>query len=269
MGGTSVVPYISVRTLLPGRYGSHGCLYMLKVYFYETGDYTDPKITVVGMGGCIASEEQWEHFEREWANNLDRFQVEDLHMRELRPLSDKSQYKKKGWDNKKRDTFLEICLSIMDKYVTEYIRAVLPVSEWHDLRQDQQAQLSNDPYFACFQACLYWTMTKAKEAGVDEKVELFFDRKPKGSGMAGLFYDLCYEQWETEDRLKSITFANRKDVLPLQAADLVAYELQQLGKQMLNPKKIPFDEMHWILRKLLGKDHYFDYHMEHPLSHRF
>lgn len=242
---------------------------MLKSYFDETGDYSDPRIRVIGMGGCIASESQWVAFEREWEDNLIRFGADDVHMKELWPLSESSQYKRNGWDNKRRDRFLEICLSIMDKHVAAYIGAVLPVSEWDALHESQKALLSNDPYFACFQDCLYWTLTRAKEGGIDEKVELFFDRKPKGSGRAGAYYDACCEQWETEDRLKSITFANRKDVLPLQAADLVAYELQQLGKQMLNPKKIPLKEMHWILRELLKKDHYFDYHMEHPLSQRF
>ncbi len=66
-------------------------------------------------------------------------------------------------------------------------------------------------------------------------------------------FDLCKLQLPTGDRLVSLEFDTPQNAFPLQAADLVAYELTQLGRDMLDPSSSPIEKMRWPMQQLVDK----------------
>lgn len=143
--------------------------------------------------------------------------------------------------------------SNVPRQVKKPIGAVLPLSQYHELSSSQKAGLP-DPYLICFQDCAHAAGLVADELyDPKETVQLVFARRPKGDDMVRRDFELCKQQLPTGDRLLSLEFDTPQNSLPLQAADLVAYELTQLGRDMLNPSTSPLEKMRWPMQQLVDK----------------
>ena len=52
----------------------------LCAYFDESGDPGDPRVKAFAIGGCIARQEQWPHFDRKWNRALADEGISWFHM---------------------------------------------------------------------------------------------------------------------------------------------------------------------------------------------
>jgi hypothetical protein len=73
-----------------------------QAYIDASGSGLDPNITVISVGGFIASQEVWAAFDKAWQALLNRFGVTALHMREF--AHGRGEFT--GWNNEKRQLFL-------------------------------------------------------------------------------------------------------------------------------------------------------------------
>ena len=221
----------------------------LIAYFDDSGKFDDPNETVNCVGGCIASNQAWDLFKTEWAQALRRFGISQLHMRTFAH----SVGEFNGWEEIRRREFLQALIEVMCRHVKKPIGAVLPLSQYDELTPDQKANLP-DPYLICFQDCAHAVGLVAKELfDPEETVQLVFAKRPKGDAMVRRDFELCKQQLPTGDRLISVEFDTPQNALPLQVADLVAYELTQLGRDMLDPSSSPLETMRWPMQQLVDK----------------
>lgn len=221
----------------------------LRAYFDESGKFNDPRETVTCIGGCIAPVPAWEKFEPAWNAILKKFGVSHLHMKHFAHST--GEYK--GWTEEKRRALMRQLLSVMEGHIRKPIGAVLPLSQYAELTPAQK-EILPDPYVMCFQDCLSLAGMVADELYDRQAiVQLIFATRQKGDGAARQAYQLCKEKLPIGSRLASISFKTPFEVPPLQAADLVAYELTQLGRDMLDPKSSPLEEMRWPMQELVAK----------------
>lgn len=272
-----MTPY-RLREILVYNKGAHRAVLMLKAYFDESGHSRDPKETVVAIGGCISTLERWTTFEDEWDELLHTFQVSWFHATELQNF--KGDFV--GWTEYRRRQFLQSAMNIMDRAVVQYVGAVVPLSEYEALTVSQKAQCP-DPYYLCFQDAVHSAGIEAEEYGPSELIETIFsenvemggiikpvDRSVKqDEGLAYRCYRACKRELPIRERLGPITFDSPRNLLPLQAADLVAYELLQVGRKMILPTKISLDKLRWPLQQIFRKGPMFHYYMEGELDRRF
>ncbi|MGH7209413.1 MAG: hypothetical protein ACREIL_08525, partial [Nitrospiraceae bacterium] len=109
-------------------------------------------------------------------------------------------------------------------------------------------------YLMCFQDCAHAAGRVADELfDPKEMVRLVFAKRPQGDAMVQHDFELCKKQLPIGDRLISLEFDTPLHAVPLQAADLVAYELTQLGRDMLDPSLSPIDKMRWPMQQLVDK----------------
>jgi hypothetical protein len=232
-------------------------LLVLKAYMDESGHSKDPNSRFVGMGGLIAECDDWIRFEADWKAALDDVRLEAFHMKDF--AHSEGDYF--GWvENKRRKHFGALVKAIVSMKVVPvgcvvsldaYNRAPAFIKEFY-----------LDPYFMAFQQV---TKGAALQAVFTENP--FVPHEPSEIETVAMVYAYQAEFGATESgraqqlwhAMKNLTnpigrwmgsykseFA--KNLYPLQAADLLAYELT---KEFENQLSRPDDRMRWALRRIL------------------
>ena len=143
-----------------------------------------------------------------------------------------------------------------------------PIEEFKRLRAEHQAGLV-DPYFVCFQSAARGAAIVAVGLPGEESlpIRLVFGQQTEFSFKAARLWQLMRQYVPHCDRIQSYRMADMPDELPLQAADLVAYEL---FKDCEKRRNRPQDDVRWALQRILKRHHYlFDYLDYSDLENRF
>jgi hypothetical protein len=82
-----------------------------------------------------------------------------------------------------------------------------------------------DPYHFCLMGCVYMPARRTENASPEVRVAVVFSEQSEFKNMAGLLLNDFKQNHAQGDRFDTPVFRNMKAVVPLQAADIVAYEL--------------------------------------------
>jgi hypothetical protein len=219
---------------------------ILKAFFDESADHIS-----YGIGGCVASLEEWKEFEVEWKAVLKRFHVRGLHMKELAHF--KADYS--DWDEVRRHAFLGDLLVIMDRHVQTFIGAVVSKQAWGALTDEERGWFFGEPYYPSFQECARGAALQAWLGLPDDKVEMNFARHPQFTGRAAALYEaMCGSDHfgALRKRFGGIAFQDPYELVPLQAADLVAYEWRKKVSDLLTGHDRTRYPMQQFLKKKLN-----------------
>lgn len=241
--------YSSLRRVLCLSYGSHAHVLLLKAYLDDSGKSNDPAESITCIAGAIAPLQAWEELETEWKEVLQRFEVPYLHMKEYAHSSPGSPFDKWNGNEEIRTAFLSSLMDIMARKVYAVIGTTVPNEDFHRLSFAQQRQVI-DPYFMCFQQIMLAAGVNAfaefksvgrsleipsSELPNGEKIEVVFSKQDEFRSTAELFYRAIQDGMTIGPMLGSFTWASYKDVIPLQVADLIAYEVKSFATTLLDP----------------------------------
>ena len=233
----------------------------------ESGKYDDPNNCTVSVCGVVSSLEKWTAFEKAWKNVLDHYKISWFHMREFAHF--KGEFS--GWEDYKRREFINALVDVMHKDVIGCIAATMSKYHFDGLTAQQRLAIGNDPYYLCFLACIIRSAETVLHLASEETVEVIFADNPNFKGKAGEFWQRVKGQDSPESirkRLGNITLdAEPRDVLPLQAADLVAYEINHHLTEIYKEKRWP--EGRWPFNQLKGKMLFIEVFDKKTLHERF
>lgn len=190
------------------------------LYYDESGEYKDGKLTGLTMGGVVSTAEKWCELERRWRAVLDEYGIPEFHMadfeRWLKPfdftLPDGSR------DKVKHNNLLNALLDLMIEYV-EGMHGYACTSILRDGDNAHREYIEDCVIGATKDAVLgTWQLYQ-------EPLHLVFDRQNHFKDLKK--YAAFYDFGETSERLGTLTTGNSKDILALQAADILAYEMQR------------------------------------------
>lgn len=200
---------------------------MLRTYLDESGHAADPNVTDVSVCGVVASCVQWAEFDSNWKAVLQSFGVAQLHMKHLAHF----QGEYRGWNENKRKEFLGQLFKVIDAHTEGNLAATMPLKIFRSLTPEQQAMLGGDPYYPCFLACVIGGATCASHlAG---QIEFVVSEAAGFKGKAMDFYDRCNSTGAPpgiREKLAGISFGTPQGSIPLQCADLIAYEVNKFIK---------------------------------------
>lgn len=217
---------------------------MLTVYVDESGHSSDSRI--VAMGGIMGNHLHMERFADRWRNVLGRHRATAFHMSELEGFL--GQYAE--WTVPQREALLaDVFACWEDLFILPFGAAVI-VEQYRRLPLIAQEAFI-DPWFMCFQMCV----SEAARAQIwhrddpspKEKLAFFHDRQLEYQGRAVKAFRYLQDFGTHGHRLGSLTSASMTDVIQLQAADLVAYEIRKLIENAIYHPEIP---TRWPMRKL-------------------
>lgn len=217
---------------------------MLAAYLDESGHSSDSRI--VAMGGIMSNHLHMETLADRWREMLHRHRVGVFHMSEL----ESSLGEFKGWTKIQREALLaDVFLCLKDLWIMPF-GAVVIVEQYRELPPIAQLAFI-DPWFICFQMCVREaasiTIWHRDDPSPADKLALFHDRQLEYQGRAVSAFHFLKDSASYGHRLGSITSASTSDVIQLQIADLVAYEIRKLVENAIYHPEIP---TRWPMRKL-------------------
>jgi len=192
---------------------------MLWGFFDESGEHESAdapaevrgKLKRLTLAGCWASFENWQQFSLEWAAALEDAGVFMFHMADFE--ADQGEFA--GWRDTKRayrEAFLSRLLDIMDRYVEGYAGVSVGLEPAQSFKSAYHANV--EQLFA----------TSRSNGGAS----LVFARHPEYSpeNLALIYEAIAL----IESGFASCTVADPRVTCPLQAADIVAYELARFQR---------------------------------------
>lgn len=202
----------------------HKYMLMLTTYMDETGHSKDEKQKFNGMAGLMTKEENWRIYEREWRKILKHFKIPYIHMKEARKMF-------KGWPEAKVKDLSRCVWEIIVGIEVLPIGSIIPMDEFRPL----EAQLRDcflDPYYIAMQDCMFFATSFLMEAGafksdIDARVAMVFSDQAEFRCEAMRLFDAAKKNWRgiKTDKIDPPAFRDMKVLTPLQAADIVAYEI--------------------------------------------
>jgi hypothetical protein len=194
-----------------------GQVIVLKVAMDESGVHGDSP--VVAVGAYIARPRQWQEWTKRW--NVAKRPIKVFHAVDCQNLAGEF----KGWDKTRRDELVIRCLPVIAH--SDFFGVVVGIQmlEFEQVMKgrDDLRPLFGTPYTACFQWAVQIIMNAALGADSRERI-----------GFVHELNDYRHEALEAFNWVKKhgnplgtiigLQFADKKDYLPLQAADVLAYE---------------------------------------------
>ena len=213
---------------------------MFTAYLDDSGSPDDTLAVVVA--GFVASDEQWERFERNWNATLKQFGVPLFHMREF-AHSVGAFYKFKG-NREDREWLLRQLLSHIKLRVRHSCGHAVIMNDFRKVSSSHAMEaIDITPYSLCGRTCLASVSAWAKRWGIAEsQIRYVFEDGSRGKG--------TLEQRILRDKGITPEFKKKHESIPLQAADLFAYELLAGNRAIFERGVDSFDALRYPIRQL-------------------
>jgi hypothetical protein len=198
---------------------------MFKAYFDDSCG--DERSKTLLLAGCVQKYSVWANFSMSWEAGLaESPRIRYFHMREARKLEGEFA----GWKAKDRDAKIRLLAEIAASYNPWTITAWISRTEHTAILKPIAPFMLQQPYFDLFYAVILKLAEWHYEDGVTMPVDYVFDEQ----GVVGVEAAIWYEHmkaWQKPEiaALMGSTpkFENDKIVLPLQAADMLAWHLRR------------------------------------------
>ena len=204
-------------------------LAFLKAYFDESMSHhtSDPSLLVVG--GCTMSSDSWTELTAKWKNvlNAKEFQIEIYRSSDCN--ASKGQFL--GWDGAKKDRLRTQLIEVLNKIWRGRSVTTCPVFLWcivdtkmFERILNEFPQLKLSPYEFCAAQIANGCVNAVREmskVGDNHTLGLFFE---KGQDVRPHVRNLLRKTIKLNARIVDISFVSKGDHVPLQVADMIAYE---------------------------------------------
>lgn len=182
-------------------------------YFDDSGHPDDQDFVIAA--GFISTEAQWLLFEKEWRQLIDRYGITD---RKGRAVFHRVDFEaSRQWAKREKDTILMKMAYLIRARTQFYISKIVEMASYKSVNDTYAFEQNVGAPFALAGRSAIEALNKWKASYPDrDKLLVVFE---DGTKHKGDFMDAM-----ARDGLRCPCFANPHDVLPLQAADLLAWE---------------------------------------------
>ncbi len=188
-------------------------------YFDESYSHT-PEPLVYTVAGYISTNIEWKKFQKEWRIVLAKENIPYFHMVDFQAC--KPPYG--DWSKEKRVRFLKSLHRTIHRRYRRSFAATVNIEDFESLAPEQKEVLVNPHVFAatiCMTMIGWWTAENLLHAPISYILE-------QGSKHDKQLRRLFQEELRDEDRgffrVGSFELRDKREKLPLQAADILAYE---------------------------------------------
>ncbi len=197
-------------------------------YFDASGSMGNSPVFV--MAGYVGRFVDWKKFTPEWQTGLDTPKAID-YFKMSEAWARRGEFQ--GWHSEDRDARLRLLAPIVNKHALAAVVSVIPVKSW---KQHFVGRLEktyhNRPYYFAFHGVISNAIKYMHAKGIKEKIDCIFDSEG-GEPIAEIIDGFSRFAELAPDHLKEYigdppTFRDEKKILPLQAADLLAWHVRRV-----------------------------------------
>jgi len=205
---------------------------VIRAYCDES--YKDKRVYVIG--GYVGRRKTWESLARRWKARRLQDGVSCFHAADCESGWEEFEHLSKDERRELKADLIEI---VNEHPVSGFGSAIL-IDDWHIVRESHPKGpdvLGQSPYFLCFQLVLSALAERFNEENPGVRTSLVFEEQEELSGRAKALYD-DFKKLNSSyaPRLTTLTYASKKEFVPLEVADNVAYEVM---KEILNNRWDP------------------------------
>lgn len=208
---------------------------MLEAYFDETGHGEDTNVTYLGVAGCLTSVEVWKKVKDKWSAALRSEGLLHFHMNEF--AFSTSSFK--GWkkDEARRRRIYGALWEIIQAAELIPLGGFVRLEDFKRELAGQVHHVLRDAYFLCYLQCLRFLAQYAESEQVGN-ITTIFDNKKGYIGEALRIYDVLADHFI--GKIPPPVFRDMRIFLPLQVADIIAYESKkEFERRLLTPELKP------------------------------
>jgi Protein of unknown function (DUF3800) len=202
-------------------------------YFDESYNYQLPASRIYTVAGYVSVDYCWVEFQKHWKAVLDREGLPPFSMKHF----DNGRHEIYGtWDQAKKDSFISELHTIIKKTYIQSVSASVVVDDYDNLSEIEKYGLG-PPHLLATTKCLKLIKDWADRSGINESILYVFERGSADDKLLNhAFSQVLAHEIQMAYRIKSFTFQD-KDFIPLQSADVLAYETRkEVGRLISNPK---------------------------------
>ena len=198
--------------------------------FYEPGANKPvhvPQTYVVG--GFFSNDITWTEVEERWKAENKRAGVTRYHAANVNARSGEFA----GWSKDQQREYSKNLIQILVDQ-GRYLHAVscsIWASDYYQIINDHGRKKLGHPYIACFKSCVAMIAREMEVRGFapEDKFAVILDRNDLENEAVKVFYQMKGEVlWPYRHRLATCASGGWEDFIPLQPADLIAYETFRL-----------------------------------------
>jgi hypothetical protein len=220
------------QVLLPGDC-PNGWLAMLGAYLDDSGSHSTSDIVITA--GVAGTEAELRSLEWLWRNELDapleglKPRLSRFHMTECQDF--RGEFER--WSRTETDY---LCHRLQTAIIVSGVMAygmACSRKDWDDLVSGDIRSVWGDAEGMCITNCFTKLIAWAQQFTFDPEMSFIFDSRTKEvERRAKTVFD-AYQRWIDMPRLVGVSFLSSHKILPLQAADMVAWEFYQYANDIL------------------------------------
>lgn len=211
-------------------------------YLDDSGTHRDSQ--VVAVAGFVTDVVAWERFSEEWGDALDQAGIESFHMADF----ENRQGPFKEWAEDERRENLNRFLTIIKKHTVDgsSVGWAVPKKNFDSIFSEKAKKICGDAYGLAAIGCFRSIGKVAADPRLDGWVEFVIESGTQGRDALQWIHREGRKdpEWMDNNRIISLAFRDKRLYLPLQAADILAYELYkklqvQLGLTQYRSDRYP------------------------------
>lgn len=200
---------------------------MLSAYFDESGTHDDSPVCVVA--GLLAPPLQWERLTADWQRILDEVGIPEFHMSECSPGGGIF----KDWPKEAREKLIRRLVHLVVRRATCHVWTAIVMRTYREIFTNDPEELG--AYFIGAVTCATLIRHHVIEINPSLSVPYMFEHGGKGSkAVFDAFHQLLDEGRADAYCMGALRAGERRKLLPLQAADLYAYEIHKFFADQVN-----------------------------------
>jgi len=195
---------------------------IVKAYIDETGIHDGAPVTAVAA--YFAHDKSWKKFTLKWRAALWSFGVDEFHMNDYAQRHGAFE----GWSDAKQLALAKKIFGLIPEHTSYGASVAMVHADFNEMRDSYPhiKEALGTPYTCCFQWLITLVIRKLPMPFKDWRVSCIHeDNDYKDEAIHA--WDWAKSEIDLASRLGTLTFAPKKDFVPLQAADVLAWETQK------------------------------------------
>lgn len=194
-------------------------------YFDESGTHDGSE--VVAVAGFVANTSNWEQFSEDWQAILNDCSLEYFHMSEFENM----QGPYTSWTDTEGKDCLNRLLDTIHEHVIQSVAFIIPKMSFDLLMSAKAKRICGDAYGLAALECWRKLADTARDPRLDGVLNCIMESGARGRHALEEIHAAGSEDaaWQNENPILSLAFQDKRVFLPLQAADILAYELYKQG----------------------------------------
>jgi hypothetical protein len=232
---------------------------LYSAFLDERGTHKESKIVVVA--GFISNVTQTEELSEEWKKALNLWGIPMFHMADFE--SRRGCFEQ--WTDDQRRDRLNHLLDLMKCYTFNSIAFVVRKKSFDKIFTAKAKRRVGDAYGIAAIGCWHNLALVAKDQRIDGYIRFTMEKGCRGVAALKRIHDneSTDPGWVKVNRIESLSFQDKRTFLPLQAADIMAYEIYKQAHRQFDGEIRP---TRYPLRELASPGHQWHYATDEELK---